>query len=83
MTMLAPRVISLIGCDVNEEHTLLANGDFFDGGFSKEHKRVELVFTDPFINYKDAMGELMVGVVKARSIAVCRSPSFRIKLTST
>ena len=65
MTMFAPRVISLIGCDVNEESTMITNGEFYDGEFDKKFKRITIQTTHE-LTYSEARNIFNEGVFKAR-----------------
>ena len=66
MTMLQVRVISLIGCDVNEESTLIKSGNFYDGAFKKSQKRIEIKSQHDF-TYSEARKIFNDGATRARA----------------
>jgi hypothetical protein len=64
--MFKVEVISLIGCDVNEESTMIRNGQFYDGTFNPKSKRIEITVPAD-TKYSDALPIFMSGVTAARA----------------
>jgi hypothetical protein len=67
MTMFNVEVISLIGCDVNEESTVLRNGRFYPNSrYVKKYKRMEIHMPKQHISFTAARLIFMNGVDRAR-----------------
>ena len=65
MIMFPPRVISLLGCDVNEESALIIKGEFYVGSYKAKQKLMEIT-VDADTSRKDAFKIFLAGVDKAR-----------------
>ena len=65
MIMFPPRVISLLGCDVNEESTLITKGEFYVGSYKQNRKLMEIT-VEADTSCKDAFKIFQAGAAKAR-----------------